>query len=88
MMRLPGIVRYILKTAAVGSTVGIALAGGLVLVDAAGLGSLIASSPDPMVPLALFGIGFATLFGSLHTGSAIMMLPKDAGDDMWRQIES
>lgn len=75
--RVPALVRYILRNAAIGAALGVALALLLVATDAAGLRSLMAESADPTTPMLLLAVGFATLFGGLYAGYAIMMLPEE-----------
>lgn len=86
MVRLPRVVAFILRSCAVGTGLGAGLAVALVLSDAGGMGTLIASSSEPVVPLVLFAAGFATLIGSLYAGSAIMTLPREAQDDIWIEL--
>lgn len=66
---------YILSNAAVGASIGILLAIVLMLTNTAGLGGLIHDTMDPLTPVLLVLVGFATLFGGLYTAAAIMMLP-------------
>jgi hypothetical protein len=88
MVRLPGIVSFILRSAAIGSCLGVLLAAGLVLTNAGGLGTLILETGDPTAPLLLMLLGFATLIGSLYTGGAIMTLPRDERAAVWRTIRT
>ncbi len=74
--RLPPIVRFILGNAAVGAVLGGALAAALVYTDTYGLQSLIRNSSDPVTPVVMIIVGFATLIGGLYTGAAIMRLPE------------
>jgi hypothetical protein len=74
---LPLIVVFILRNAAIGSAIGMVLALALVATDAGGIRTLIASTGDGVAPVALLCIGFATLFGSLYTGAAIMGLHRE-----------
>ncbi len=75
--RVPVLVRYIVRNAAIGAGLGVLLAVMLVATDAAGLRTLIAESSDPATPMLLLAGGFSTLFGSLYAGYAIMMLPEE-----------
>lgn len=72
----PRIVRYLAVHAAIGIAVGCACAAALLLLDVAGVGTLIAGTSTPLVPIALLFGGFALTFGSLAMGSAIMLLPE------------
>lgn len=71
------LVLYVLGNAAIGAFIGLALAGLLMLTNAGGLGRLIQDSAEPVAPVLLVLVGFATLFGGLYTGAAIMMMPPD-----------
>ena len=84
---MPALVRFILKSAGIGATIGVGLALLLVLTNAAGMGTLIRESSDPLSPMLLLVLGFSTLIGSLYTGAAIMMLPRDARDALWRDLQ-
>ena len=83
---LPGIVTYLLRTAAIGALIGMAVAALLIVTDAAGMGTMIRDSQAPFAPVALLLLGFATLIGSLYTGTSIMMLPCDTHDRVWQSI--
>jgi hypothetical protein len=76
MMNLPALVTYILTNAAAGAAAGLIMAAALVATDVAGLGTLIFESSDPIPPVALLALGFATMMGSLAAGAAIMRLPE------------
>lgn len=73
-------IAYILTNVAVGAGIGVAIAATLMLTNAAGLGSLIHDSSDPLTPVLLVLMGFATLFGGLYTAAAIMMMPREDED--------
>lgn len=76
---LPPAVAFVLRNAAIGGAIGIAMAVALLLTDAGGLRSLITQAHDPLAPLLLLAVGFATLIGGLYTAAALMMLR--GGDD-------
>lgn len=44
-------------------------------VSAGGLWNLISGNADPLTPSAMLAFGFATLFGAIYAGSAIMLIP-------------
>lgn len=71
---------YILSNVAIGAGIGVVIAALLMLTNAAGLGSLIHDSSDPVTPVLLVLMGFATLFGGLYTAAAIMMMPREDED--------
>ena len=84
--RLPGIVAFILRSGAVGAAGGAVLAAAFLAGDVAGLGTLVAGASDPVSPVLLLGLGFATLIGSLYAGAAIMLLPAEADDQVWHRL--
>ncbi|MEQ1614783.1 MAG: hypothetical protein ABL904_18710 [Hyphomicrobiaceae bacterium] len=71
------LVFYVLTNAAIGALLGLLLAGVLMLTNAGGLGHLIHDTADPVTPVVLVLVGFATLFGGLYTAAAIMMMPPE-----------
>ena len=77
IQKLPQSVSFIVRSWAIGGAIGGGLAAVLVLTDTANLRTLIHGSQSPVTAIVLFLAGFATLFGGLYTGSAIMMLPRD-----------
>ena len=83
---LPGIVKFLLRSAVIGILIGVAVAVLFIAVDTAGIGALIRGSETPLAPIALFISGFAILFGSVFTGGAIMLLPANADADVWRKM--
>jgi hypothetical protein len=68
---------YVLTNAAIGASLGIALATVLIITNTGGLGHLIRDSADPVAPVLLVLVGFATLFGGTYTAAAIMLMPPD-----------
>ena len=76
--RMPRLLAFVLGNAAIGAALGVAFALLLIAVDAAGIRTLIAGSSEPVAPVALLLIGFATLIGSLYTAAAVMLVsPND-----------
>lgn len=73
---LPRIVRYLFIHAGIGIAVGCVCAAAMLLLDVAGVGTLVAGTSTPWVPIALLFGGFSLTFGSLAMGSAIMLLPE------------
>ena len=86
MIRLPGIASLVLAASAAGTLLGCAVAIALIATDAGGLSTLLGASANPTAPIILLLFGFATLFGSLFAGSAIMLLPGDAHAEIWQRI--
>ena len=73
---LPRTVTFLLTNAAIGAALGLVLGALLMLTNAGGLGSLIHDTADPVTPVVLVLIGFATLFGGLYTAAAIMLMSR------------
>lgn len=71
----PKLLRFLAVNAAVGAGLGTAFAGVLLATNTAGLGDLIVTTSDPVTPVILFVVGFATLIGGLYTASAVMLVP-------------
>lgn len=66
--------RLVLQQSALGAALGLAFAGALVLVDAHGIGSLMARSDSGLVAFAMLAVGFMVTGGSLVAGGAIMQI--------------
>jgi len=83
--------RLVLQQSALGAALGLAFAGALVLVDAHGIGALMARSESGLVAFAMLAVGFMVTGGSLVAGGAIMLIgsgePRD-GDSPggWRGL--
>ena len=80
MPKLPGLVGFIVRSWAIGGAIGAGFAALLIYTDTASLWTLMQASASPYAATGLLLGGFATLFGSLYAGSAIMMLPRDKDD--------
>ena len=61
-----------------GMVAGWTMLGGLLWLDVAGLGGLVMSSDLFPVPLLMLLVAFATTFGGVATGSAIMALGRSS----------
>lgn len=68
---------YVLTNAAIGAALGMGLAAVLIFTNTGGLGRLIRDSADPVAPVLLVLVGFATLFGGAYAAAAIMLMPPD-----------
>ncbi|HRD76415.1 MAG TPA: hypothetical protein PK264_10810 [Hyphomicrobiaceae bacterium] len=86
MRRLPGIVSFILRSAAIGAGLGAGLLALFLATNTGGMRALILESSDPMAPILLLLLGFMTLVGSLYSGAAVMTLPRDERDAIWTHI--
>lgn len=69
--------RHLLRQAALGVVVGWVLVVALLCADIGSLGTLIDSSPDGNVALALLLAGFSVTFGGLAMATGIFLLPPD-----------
>jgi hypothetical protein len=88
MKMLPGIVRMILRSAAVGALLGVLVLAGFLATDVGGIRSMVQATSDPIAPLLLLGIGFASLIGSVYVGTEIMLLSTDERADVWRDLDT
>ena len=75
--RLPPLVSFLLVQCAQGAALGAVFAGVLIAIDAGGLRTLVAATSNPLAPVVLLVVGFASLIGGLYAGVSIMLLPKD-----------
>jgi hypothetical protein len=75
---LPQLVRFVLQHSLVGALYGAATAGAFLLADAFGLGELVSTSSQPLIPALMLFVGFGTTIGSAYVGAVIMLLPYDS----------
>jgi len=75
--KLPQLVRFVLHNSSVGALYGAATAGGLLLANVGGLGELVSSSEQPIIPALMLFVGFGITIGSAYVGAVIMLLPYD-----------
>ncbi len=69
------LVRFLVRHALVGIAVGWNLLGLLLVLDVAGLGTLISGSEHRLVALALLLAGFAVTFGGVAMATAVFLIP-------------
>ncbi len=69
------LVRFLVRHALVGIAVGWNLLGLLLVLDVAGLGTLVAQSAHRWEALALLLAGFAVTFGGVAMATAIFLIP-------------
>jgi hypothetical protein len=67
--------RFLALHAAVGALIGAAVGLSLIVLDIGGLGRLFARPSNPVQPLILMSVPFASLFGGAAAASAILTLP-------------
>lgn len=71
----PKLLRFLAINAAIGAALGAVFAVVLIVTNTGGIGDLILRTSDPVSPVLLFVVGFATLIGGLYTASAVMLVP-------------
>ena len=67
--------RFMALNALFGSLVGAAVAAAVILLDVGGVGTRIARASNPVMPVLLLVVPFASLFGGTATASAILLMP-------------
>lgn len=67
--------RFLALNAIAGMALGIVVAAVLLLLDVGGIGSRVARSTDPMLPLLLIGFPMALIFGGAVTATAVWTMP-------------
>lgn len=81
MLRLaPELLRFLARHCMIGVAAGMFFLASLMTVDLAGLRTLIWSSPNPILPLALLAAGLSITFGGVAMAAAVMMLPSEEED--------
>jgi hypothetical protein len=72
--------RLLLINGLIGTSVAILLVAGLIITDAHRIGTLIANSENPALPVIVLTLGLIITFGSVAMGMAIMSLPYESDD--------
>ena len=67
--------RFMVLHAAIGSFIGAAAAAALILLDLGGIGTRISHDANPIVPVLLIVVPFASIFGGAATASALLLMP-------------
>lgn len=67
--------RFLALNAALGMALGFAVAAAVLLLDVGGIGSRVARSGNPFVPLLLICFPMALVFGGAVTATAIWTMP-------------
>jgi hypothetical protein len=73
----PKLLKFLALNCAIGVAAGLIFLAGLLVIDLAGLRTLIWDSPNPMLPLALLAAGLSITFGGVAMAGAVMMMPSD-----------
>jgi len=67
--------RFLALNAALGMALGLAVAAAVLLLDMGGIGSRVARSGNPFLPLLLICLPMALVFGGAVTATAIWTMP-------------
>lgn len=67
--------RFLAFNAALGMTLGVMVTAAIIFLDVAGIGSRIARSSEPLLPLLLIGFPMSLIFGGAVTATAIWTMP-------------
>jgi hypothetical protein len=67
--------RFMAVNAAAGVLIGILSAAAIIWLDIGGIGTRIAHAANPVIPVLLLVVPFATVFGGVVTASAILTMP-------------
>jgi hypothetical protein len=73
---LPAHVKFLLRHAMIGFSIGLALVVLIIWQDVGRVGTLLATSSQRWLVLGLLGFLFGLTFGSVQMGFAIMLLPE------------
>ncbi len=76
---MPVLVRFLVAHALIGITLAAVFVGAMVVLDVARLGTLVSTSPDGMLAIALLTAGLGVTFGSVQMGFAIMLMNSSDG---------
>ncbi|MCI4661984.1 MAG: hypothetical protein MRY63_09225 [Neomegalonema sp.] len=68
---MPGLVKFLLKNAAIGFLVGVAFVGALVALDLGGIGSLLLNSSHGLLGFCLMSFMMGLSFASVQMGMAV-----------------
>ncbi len=74
---MPHLVKFLALHAVIGFAIGLAAVVVIVYQDIGHIGTLIGTSSQRWLALALLSLGFGLTFGSVQMGFAIMLMPSD-----------
>lgn len=74
---IPELIRFLALHALLGVLLGCGLAAGLLITDAAGIGTLLLESDAWLAAGFIYFGSFAVTFGSAVMGTAVMLLPRE-----------
>ncbi|MCO5158976.1 MAG: hypothetical protein M9945_19950 [Aquamicrobium sp.] len=67
--------RFMAVNAAAGVLLGILTAAAIIWLDLGGIGTRIGQAANPVIPVLLLVVPFATVFGGVVTASALLTMP-------------
>ena len=67
--------RFMAVNAAAGVLIGVCVAAAIVWLDIGGIGTRIGQAANPVIPVLLLVVPFATVFGGVVVASAILTMP-------------
>jgi len=73
----PQLVRFLALNCAIGVAAGQIFLAGIMVIDLAGLRTIIWATPYPAAPPALLAAGLSITFGGVAMAGAVMTLPSD-----------
>lgn len=71
---MPFLVRFLLRHALIGGAIAAVFVGTLTMLDVFGLGTLLTSSEDGLLALAVLTFALGLTFGSVQMGFAVMLM--------------
>lgn len=84
-MALPALVQFMIRNAAIGASLGVAVGLGLMMADAWGLATLARQTDTSLIAWVMLPWGLAVTFGGVQVGIAIMTSDDDEGGGGKRQ---
>ena len=67
--------RFMAVNAAGGALIGVLTAAAIIWLDLGGIGTRVAHAANPVIPVLLLVVPFATVFGGVVTASALLTMP-------------
>ena len=67
--------RFMAVNAAAGALLGVLTAAAIIWLDLGGIGTRIGQAANPVIPVLLLIVPFATVFGGVVTASALLTMP-------------
>lgn len=83
---MPELFKLLARNCILGIAAGWTTLAVLLSTNTGGLGDVVFSSANPMLPIFVLGVGFAITFGSISMGGAVMTMPYDRDDGKGRGL--